>query len=226
MSIGAYPTASRGSKGGGTFGSRPRRRVLITAAAAVVAAAAIAVIFGGLIGGHNGTRSATESKYGGYPAWLPNTKLPPVNTVLKANASQPQLGAVEGNTIEVQLPSGAEADITAVGPALPAWVSAAAQAGTLSQGSPVPTTFTLTLIGRTGTVPLRASAFSILTAAGQVLHPAITGPGGAPLPATLRARQHLNLTLKAQLVEGDGSLRWAPTGPSVLSAWLYQLELD
>jgi hypothetical protein len=225
MSIGAYPTASSGSKGGGAFGSRPRRRVLIAGAAVVVAA--IAVTVGLVTSGSGSPRATVNSRYGGYPSYLAgHTKLPPVNTILKASLSRPQLQAIEGTTIEVQLPGGGEADITAVGPALPAWVSAAAQAGTLSDANPVPTTFTLTLIAHRGTVPLRAAAFSILTAGGQLLRPAITGPGGTPAPATLRAGQHLNLTLKADLAEGDGSLRWAPAGARVVSAWLYQLELD
>jgi hypothetical protein len=223
MSVGAYPNASSGSDRGGAFWSRPRGRLLIAAAVAV---AAIAVT-GGILISSTQRHTTGNSTYGGYPAWLAHTKLPPVNTVLKASLSHPQLGAIEGNTVAVQLPGGADAEVTAVGPALPAAVAAAAQAGTLSDGSPVPTTFTLTLIARRGTVPLRASAFSIMTAAGQLLHPAIvTGAGGTQLPKTLRTGQHLTLTLKAKLVEGDGALRWAPTGARVLSAWLYQLELD
>jgi hypothetical protein len=227
MSIDVYPAASSASKKGGAFGPRPRGRLLV----AVVVLAAIALTAGVLISGaansHSSNNSnAVDSKYGGYPSWLPHTKLPPVNTVLQASLSHPQLDAIEGNTMAVALPSGSEAEITAVGPALPAWVSAAVQAGTLNDANPVPTTFTVTVIARRGTVPLGASAFSILTAAGQLLHPAVTGPGGERVPATLRAGEHLNLTLKAELVEGDGSLRWAPVGPRVLSGWLYQLELD
>ncbi|HSZ06481.1 MAG TPA: hypothetical protein VK778_14935 [Solirubrobacteraceae bacterium] len=190
--------------------------------------AAVAVAAGLLIGssGAAASRRAAVSTYGGYPTWLPRKKAPAVNTILNASPSHPQLDAIEGNTMEVALPAGAEAEITAVGPSFPTWVAAAAQAGTLSEGSAVPAAFTVTVIARRGTVPLRASAFSILTAAGQLLHPAISGPGGKPAPAALRAGQHLSLTVNAKLTEGDGSLRWAPTGARVVSGWLYQLELD
>jgi hypothetical protein len=194
--------------------------------AVIVVAAVVVVSVRLLFDGTTDNRAAVDSKYGVYPSWLRHTKLPPVNTILNASLAHPQLNAIEGNTIEVQLPGNAQAEVTAVGPALPAWVAAAVQAGTLSDGRSVPTTFTVTVIARRGTVPLQASAFSILTAAGQILRPEVTGPAGAPLPATLRSGQHLNLTLRASLREGDGSLRWAPTGPRVLSAWLYQLELD
>ena len=227
MSSDAYPAASSGSDRGGAFGPRPRGRVLI--GAAVVALAVVAVIVGLLIGNSGAAanrHAAADSTYGSYPSWLAHTKLPAVNTILKASLSHPQLDAIEGNTMEVQLPSGAEAEITAVGPSFPTWVSAASQAGTLSEGTAVPVTFTVTVIARRGTVSLRASAFSILTAAGQLLHPAISGLGGKPAPAALRAGQHLNLTVNAKLTEGDGSLRWAPTGARVVSGWLYQVELD
>jgi len=189
----------------------------------------IAVTAGLLIagGGKATDRIANRSeKYGRYPSWLPHAKLPPVNTLLKASLSHPELDAIEGNTMQVQLPGGVEADITAVGPSFPAWVSAAVQSGTLSEGTAVPAKFEVTVIARRGAVPLQASAFSILTAGGQLLHPAVTVPGGKALPATLPAGQHLNLTVSAKLVEGDGSLRWAPVGPRVVSGWLYQLELD
>jgi hypothetical protein len=222
----AYPAVSSGSDGGGAFGPRPRGRVLIGAAAVVLVA--VAVVAGLLIGnsGAAASRRAAVSTYGGYPTWLPQKKPPAVNTILHASLSHPQLDAIEGNTMEVALPSGVEVEITAVGPSFPTWVAAAAQAGTLSEGSAVPATFTVTVIARRGTVPLWAAAFSILSAAGQLLHPAISGPGGKPAPATLRAGQHLNLTVNAKLTEGDGSLRWAPAGAQVVSGWLYQLELD
>lgn len=225
MSSDAYPAASSGSDGGGAFGPRPRSRVLI--GVAVVIFVAVAVTAGLLIGNSGAaSRRASSSTYGSYPSWLPHTKPSAVGTIVKASLAHPQLDAIEGSTMQVQLPSGAEAEITAVGPSFPTWVSAAAQAGTLSEGSAVPATFTVTVIARRGTVPLRTSAFSILTAAGQLVHPAISGPGGKPAPAALRAGQHLNLTVEAKLTEGDGSLRWAPTGARVVSAWLYQLELD
>jgi len=190
----------------------------------VVAVAIVGVVL--LTSGGGPRRVASNDRYGTYPSWLPHTKLPPVNTAPRATLSHPLLNAVEGNTVQAVLPGGAEAYITAVGPTFPAWVSTAVQAGTLSDGTAVPTRFTVTVIARRGSVPLRASAFSILTAAGQLVHPAVTGPGGGAMPATLRAGQHVNLTVSTKLVEGEGALRWAPSGSKVISAWLYQVELD
>lgn len=236
MSSNAYPAASSGSDAsgganassgkGGAFGPHPSRVWAGAALLAVAAIAAVVVLLTSVSGGAASRRAAIDSKYGSYPTWLKHTKLPSVDTVLKASLAHPQLDAVEGNTMEVTLPSGGDAEITAVGPSFPAWVAAATQAGTLPEGTAVPTTFAVTVIARHGAVPLRASAFSILTAAGQILQPAVTASGGQAPPTTLRAGEHVNLTIKAKLTEGDGSLRWAPIGSRVISGWLYQVELD
>ncbi len=224
MRSGAYAAAPSGSEGGGAFWPRPRGRLSIGAVLVVAAVAIIGVVL--LTSGGGVHRVATNDKYGTYPAWLPHTKLPPLNTAPRTTLSHPLLNAVEGNTVLAVLPGGAEADITAIGPTFPAWVSSSVQAGTLSDGTAVPSRFTVTVVARRGNVPLRGSAFSILTAAGQLVHPAVTGPGGKAMPASLRAGQHLNLTVSTKLVEGEGALRWAPSGSKVISAWLYQVELD
>jgi hypothetical protein len=224
MSSGTYPASGTNPGRGGTFGFRPRGRIAIVVVALAVLAVAAGVLIGNAGSRHAGLR-ARNATYGGYPSWLPHTKLPPVNDVLQSNTTHPKLFAIEGNTIEVHM-AHAAAVITAVGPAFSAAVSGAAQAGTLPEGGVVPTTFTVTVIAEHGTVPLRASEFSILTSAGQLIHPALTATGGKPAPAALGAGQHVNLTLSVKLAEGDGSLRWAPSGERVLAGWLYQLELD
>jgi hypothetical protein len=84
----------------------------------------------------------------------------------------------------------------------------------------------VTLTAPHGTVASNAHAFSILTDAGQIVRPAVTGRHGSPLPAHVTAGHPITLTVKAGLGEGDGALRWAPDGTKVLVAWVYQLEFD
>lgn len=227
MSSGIHHAATSGREEGGAFGPRPRARLLVATAlaatVAIIVAAVVVLVLGS--GGGGAAASARNTTYGHYPAWLPHTKLPAVNQIVHSTAAHPQTEAIEGNTIDVQT-AHAGALITAVGPAFPSWVSAEVQSGRLPEDSAVPTTFTVTVIARSGTVPLSAAAFSILTAGGQLVHPAVTVTGGRVAPASIRAGQHVELTLRAKLVEGDGSIRWAPSGDRVLAGWLYQLELD
>ena len=217
-------TTSVRSHGGGAFGRRPRGR-----AGYAIAAAIALVIAGGLAlalrPGSGRSLPAVDMRYGGYPSWLTDTALPPVNTVLRSTAAHPKLEAIEGNTIDAIGPSGS-AYITAAGPSFPAWVSAATQAGTLNSGDGVPATFAVTVIGRAGTMPIGPRSFSILTSEGQLVHPAVTRDGGGFAPADVRSGQDVTLLLRAKLVEGEGSVRWAPDGVRVLAGWLYQLELD
>lgn len=188
MSSNATHAGPAGNRGGGAFGLRPRDRVLI-AAAILVAAIVLAIV---LLAGHGRSHrtvaaSNNETHYGGYPSWLPHTKLPATNTPLQSTAAHRQLKAIEGNPIEAQLTGGGEAEITAIGPSIPNWVSSEAQAGTLTEGSPVPASFSVTVIARHGTVPIDASAFSIMTSGGELVHPAVTAPGMKAAPRTLRA---------------------------------------
>jgi len=168
--------------------------------------------------------SAASLKYGQIPAWLPKP-VPPADQVVTATADHPALAAVEGDTVDARLTHGS-AMVTTVGPAIPQWVTVDAHSGHLSQGSLAPATFTVTVAAPRGTIALNARAFSILTGEGQIVHPAVTGTHGSPLPAHVSAGQPITLTVRAGLGEGDGALRWAPEGPKVLVAWFYQLEFD
>ncbi len=91
---------------------------------------------------------------------------------------------------------------------------------------PVPGACVVTLASVRGSVPVSASAFTLLTDAGQILHPKVTDMGGGAVPAELQPGQHLNLKLTTSVPEGSGSIRWAPLGRRVLVGWIYQLELD
>jgi len=220
MGSGGSPLASPNHLGG--WAKRPGPRWLLAGAVVLVAIVATVVVLLTTGGSHPSTASL---KYGKIPSWLPSPA-PPSNQVVTATPAHPALAAVEGNTVNAQLGAGATAYVTAVGPSIPAWVSSAVQGGSWNDSSTAPSTFTFTFASPRGTIPLKASDFSILTGQGQIVHPAVTGPNGSRLPARVTPGRPLTLTLKVGLGEGDGALRWAPNGSKVLAAWFYQLELD
>jgi hypothetical protein len=219
MGSGVTPAASLNHGGGRAFGLGPRRLLVAFGVLAIVGVAIALLAFGG-----SHPRSAAALKYGQIPAWLPKPT-PPTNQILTATAARPVLAAIEGNTVNAHLSHGS-AMVTAVGPAIPDWVASEVQSGSWNDNSTAPSTFTVTFVSPKGVLPLKASSFSILTGEGQVVHPAVTGPHGSPLPARVSPAKPFTLTLKVGLGEGDGALRWAPQGSKVLVAWFYHLELD
>jgi hypothetical protein len=226
MATGSENTALFAHFGGRAFGPGPRRRFVTAAVAVVVVAAAtVAVLL--ITGGGNSSHAsnaAASLKYGKIPSWIPQQKAPS-DRIVGATAAHPVLAAAEGDTVNAHLRAGT-AYVTGVGPSVPNWVQNYAHEGRWTAASLAPSTFTFTIAQPKGAVPLKASAFSILTEAGQIVHPSVTMSGGQPLPATVEAGKPLNLTLKAKLPEGEGALRWAPEGNRVLVAWMYELELD
>ncbi len=225
MATGSGSTALLAHNGGRAFGPGPRRRFLMAAlVAAVIAAAAVATILSTSSGGSHSSNAASSLKYGKIPSWIPK-QTAPSDQIVPATAAHPVLAANEGDTVLAHLGAGS-AYVTGVGPSVPNWVQNYAHSGSWTAASLAPSTFSFTIAQPKGTVPLKASDFSILTSAGQILHPAVTLAGGGALPATVQAGKPLNLTLKAKLPEGEGSLRWAPGGARVLVAWMYELELD
>jgi hypothetical protein len=219
MGSGSSPAASLNRGGGRAFGLGPR---LLAVVVGVLAIIVVAIVL--LAGGGSHPRSAASLKYGQIPAWLPQPT-PPPNQIVTATAAHPALGAIEGNTVNAHLGHGS-ALVTAVGPAIPDWVASEVQSGSWNDSSTAPSTFTVTFASPRVDVPLKASAFSILTGQGQIIHPAVTGPHGSPLAARVTPGKPITLTLKVGLSEGDGALRWAPSGRKVLVAWFYHLELD
>jgi hypothetical protein len=216
-------TAPFAQIGGRAFGPGPRARLLAALAAFAVAAAAIVVIVTGGGGGSHPHRSAASLKYGQIPSWIPK-QAQPSDRIVAATAARPVLAAVEGDTVLARLTAGS-GYVTAVGPSVPNWVQNYAHSGHWTSASLAPSTFTVTLAQPQGAIPLRAADFSILTSAGEIVHPAVTLSGGGALPATAQAGKPLSLTLNAKLPEG-GALRWGPGGRRVLVAWMYTLELD
>lgn len=227
MASGASVTAAERNGRGRAFGSGPGRRGLLIAAAAVVAIAAVVVAVVLSSGGSSrptGREAASAAqRYGKIPDWLPKPTAP-TDHVVVASAAHPVLAAVEGDTVDAHLSAGS-VDVTGVGPAVPSSVSAAARSDN-DGTSLAPSTFLVTFASPKGVIPLNPLSFSILTAQGQIVHPAVTLRDGGRLPAQLTPGRTLTLTLKTDLPEGEGALRWAPDGERVLVAWFYDLELD
>ncbi len=108
---------------------------------------------------------------------------------------------------------------TAVGPAVP-------REGQFPLPKTARCTFTVTLTRVSGTVPLRASAFTIIDEFGQLHHPRVTGPAGRPLPAQLTPGQTVTLIVRDVLPTGNGQLRWAPGTARPVVSWDFDVEID
>jgi hypothetical protein len=203
---------------------RPGARwALLTAAAVALVAAGVIVLAvkpsGGrtIVAGHRVTP-------GKLPAWLPKI----TNTAPKlelATPAKPILEEEQGYTVHAELPQGS-ADVTAVGPQFPAYVTNDAQSNRWPAGQLVPSTFFVTFAAVRGTVPIAAADFSVLTDTGQIVRAELKLKGGKPVPSSIHAGQQLTIEVVTRTIEGQGSIRWAPQSPHVLVGWLYQLELD
>ena len=222
MGSGTFRAAARQTGGGRAFGPGPRTAYTAAVVAALALALALVLILAP--GGGHPARSQRVSAYGHLPSWLP--KISNGSGRLEvATPGSPVLQEEQGFTVHAEF-GGAGTDVTAVGPQVPGWVADAVQSGKWSDAKPVPGTFVVTVAAVRGSVPLTAGAFSILTDSGQIVHPKVTVRGGGALPASLHTGQHINLDVTGGVVEGSGSIRWAPLGEKVLVAWIYQLEMD
>ena len=207
---------SQGTPRGRSRAFGPGSWRIALAVAAVIVATSIVVAVAGTGGAGSRATASPSTKYGGLPSWLPKPKVVVGRTVV-ASAARPWL-AVEGDTVEVDLAAG-RVRALAVGPAV-----------TNSGQFPVPATtrcrFTVTLSRVSGSVPLRAGAFTILDEYGTVHHPRVTVASGRALPTRLAAGQGVTLTLSEVLPTGNGQLRWAPAGHLPVVSWDFDVEVD
>jgi hypothetical protein len=222
MTGGTVPATPSEHRGHRAF--RPGARwVFLTAAAVALVAAAVIVLAlkpsGGstIVAGHRVTP-------GKLPAWLPKI----TNTAPKlelATPAKPMLEEEQGYTVHAELPQGS-ADVTAVGPQFPAYVSNYAQSNRWPAGKLVPSTFFVTFAAVRGAVPISAADFSVLTDTGQIVRAKLKMKGGKPVPSSIHTGRQVTIEVVTRTIEGQGSIRWAPQSPHVLVGWLYQLELD
>jgi hypothetical protein len=200
------------------------RRALLTAAVLAIFAAAVLVVVLAPGGGGNAVVAGHRVTPGKLPAWLPKIS----NTAPKvelATPAKPILEEEQGYTVRAKLPQGS-ADVTAVGPQFPAYITNYAQSNMWPAGKLVPSTFFVTFAAVRGTVPISAADFSVLTDTGQIVRAKLKMKAGKPVPSSIHTGQQVTIEVVTRTVEGQGSIRWGPQTPHVLVGWLYQLELD
>jgi len=221
-SIQANPSEHRGGR---ARRPGPHRRLAAAAVVGVLVLAGLLVV--ALRAGSAAPRvPAQDLTYGSLPKWLPEETVKPAAPKLEvASAARPVLTEQQGYTVHAQLPTGA-VDVTAAGPQVPDYVANDDQSGKWPANKLVPSTFYVTFTDVTGTIPIAARAFDVLTGGGAIVTARLSVHGGGRVPAELRAGQHIELIVKTRTAEGQGSIRWAPNGPKVLVGWIYQLELD
>jgi hypothetical protein len=171
------------------------------------------------------SHSNANNTYGALPAWLPKIKVTAPKLEV-ATPSKPILQEEQGYTVHAQLPGGS-ADVTAVGPSFPDYVTNYAQRGQWPANKLVPSTFYVTFTKVDGTIPIATNDFDLLNGNGQRSIPkSVTVKGGGPLPSSIKSGQTVTLVVRAGALEGQGTIRWAPQAPKILAGWIFQLELD
>ncbi len=139
-----------------------------------------------------------------------------VGGIARASAAHPGL-AVQGDTVAIALPHG-RGLATAVGPAIAPSLSAAA--------TTTPGTFTITLSARSGTLPLRPAAFTIVDQHGRLHQPQVSAAHGGPMPTHVTPGHPVTLTIEAVLPVGGGRIVWAPIGSKPIVAWDFAAEIN
>ena len=149
------------------------------------------------------------------PSFLPTTSLQ-ADSVLTGTASRPAL-TTEGDAVDVRLES-ASVLATVAGPEVP------------GEGLPYVTpattcTWTVTLTGTAGSVPIAVADFTTLDHLGHVYETALV-PGQPVPPTQLRSKQRVTFELRAVMPTGEGLMRWAPEHSRILASWDFEVEND
>jgi hypothetical protein len=218
MSSGTVNATPSDDRGGRAFGLG-RRRAFVAAGVLALALAALLVVL--LAGGGK----SVDAHYGRIPSWLPKIKTPAASRYEVASPQKPILGEEQGYTVQAEMPTGS-ADITAVGPTFPAYISNYAAEGKWPAGQLVASTFYVTFADVRGTIPLPAKSFQVEDAAYQHIGASFKLKGGGAAPSAIHAGQTVTLEVKTKTLEGQGAIAWSPLGKNALIAWIYQLELD
>jgi hypothetical protein len=198
-----------------------------SAGRALVAGLALALAgVAGCSAGHGSTASGAKpaashsssiSTYGGYASYLPKSTLHQQDDVrLTGTVAQPALTS-EGDGVEVRT-SKWSVLMTVSGPEVP------------GEGLPYQTpattcTWTVTMSGATGLVPVTARDFTSIDHLGAVYRPAFVKGQPAP-PKFLRPGQRISFELRAVQVVGEGLMRWAPDGHNIVAKWDFEVEND
>ena len=148
------------------------------------------------------------------PAWL--SAAAPVDAVLTGSALRPAVSA-EGEAVEAQLAS-ASVLINVVGPEVPG-------EGLPYQGETTACTWTVSMSGAKGRVPVSLVGFSVRDHLGAVYRPTLA-PGQPALPALLEPGRHLTFHLRAVVRTGEGVVTWSPEAGAAVASWDFVAEND
>ncbi len=137
--------------------------------------------------------------------------------VVQASAAQPRL-AVQGDSVSVATGHG-QVLATAVGPSVPPPDPAAGPTSTTC-------TFKVTLVARSGAVPLSPGAFTIIDEQGRLHRPSVSVSGSSAASGQVVPGRPVTLSVRSVLPIGGGRLSWAPDGSKPLVSWDFDVELD
>ena len=155
-----------------------------------------------------------EPSYGGLPSFLPSASLQP-DGELTGTAGRPAVTS-QGDSVHVQLAS-SSVHVTVTGPQVPGQ-------GLRDVTEATTCTWTVTLSGATGPVPVRLADFTAIDHLGTIYRPAVVAGQPTP-PAQLAPGQQTSFEIRAVMATGEGLMRWAPE-QVVLASWDFTVEND
>jgi hypothetical protein len=189
----------------------------------VAATLAVAATSAGLAGcgtsphPHPHPAAARATPLGSYPSFLPKDTLNQgTDTMLTGTAARPALTS-QGDVVKVRTGHWSVL-ITVTGPQVPG-------EGLPFQASADTCTWTVTMSGATGTVPIAAGGFTAIDDQGNVYKPAFVKGQPRP-PAELKPGQQVKFELRAVEATGEGLMRWAPDGTHIVAKWDFVVEND
>jgi hypothetical protein len=189
-------------------------------ASLVAATLVVAVTAAGLAGcasAHPHQAAARATPLGSYPSFLPKDTLHQgTDSVLTGTAQRPALTS-QGDAVRVKTAHWSVL-ITVTGPQVPG-------EGLPFQASADTCTWTVTMSGATGTVPVTAADFSAIDQQGHLYKPVFVKGRPTP-PAELKPGQKLTFKLRAVEATGEGLMRWAPDGTHIVAKWDFVVEND
>lgn len=152
-----------------------------------------------------------------FPAFLPKKTLrPDVDQALVGTMARPAL-QVEGLPVKVETPH-FDVVITVSGPVVPG-------EGLPVQNDATTCTWTVTMKGATGDVPISIADFHSVDHLGSVFLMGLV-PGEHPPPPILGPHHTLTFQLRAYELVGEGMMQWAPDHRHVVADWDYTVEND
>jgi len=157
---------------------------------------------------------APVSDWGGWPSFLPSHE-PVLDKTLNGSTASPAL-SIQGEAINVTLPSGGTVLVTTLGPALPDQNRAVPE-------ETIECTWTITFQNATTSLNVTNSDFRIRDSLGGIHLPAFTDDSG---PGTVKPGATSSFKVKTTLPEGEGLLSYAPDGKNPVATWDFIVEDD